>query len=474
MAVAPEVDAVLRSSQNLVSALAQLGTAEDPLASFEAAWDVEEDDEPPPPPPPPPPASEHETREAKEMAAERAALEAEMARRRRAEGQRCSTRLYQDAGERRELRMLQKVAREEGEAADCAFWPSINPLSERLLHDALGYVRRPLHERVGDLEREAAMRRVELAFKLREERSKVETFTPAVKGGKTRGRASERLAADAWRRAMAEKDRAAAAKAAAEAKRRSDAEFKASRPQPTCFEERQRRQRMLRQEKERKREAAEDAEREKLFKPTTTRRAAGVNSRGVEELSKDAQRAWAKREAQKQAELDDIPFAPTLVARQRRGRSPKPKPPPEPEKPTFKPKIVSTNASPRVFDDPKLVHDRREERRRRALRERELKELQECSFRPLLRQNRRRPSSPTAAMVAPVVVRGLARHLELRRRADQLQREQRDRERAAFHVDRASEWRNGQNYTTPVPFELSGVVQPSPAHRPLPTDLGEA
>ena len=59
------------------------------------------------------------------------------------------------------------------------------------------------------------------------------------------------------------------------------------------------------------------------------------------------------------------------------------------------------------------------------------------------------------ALAQPVVVRGLARHLELRDLARKRTEEQRTREHEAFHVPKAEGWRRGQKFTTPQPFELT-------------------
>ena len=86
--------------------------------------------------------------------------------------------------------------------------------------------------------------------------------------------------------------------------------------------------------------------------------------------------------------------------------------------------------------------------------------MAECSFRPRTNAHARREARPQArtgrpTAVKPVVVRGLARHLELRRRANALAEEKRTREHEAFHVDKADEWRNGLNHTVAEPFALS-------------------
>lgn len=463
------MDAAVRSSLTLVSALAELGEGEyNPRTSFEAAWDAVEETPTtiPPPPRSPPPPEEDDEEERRRIAAAQW--------RKQENGRRCSTRLYVDASDRREQRMLQKLAIEEDEVAECGFAPNINPHSRHLQ-------RRPMHERVADLEKQAALRRVELELKLERERSKTETFRPEIDDRSkrlfTRTKASTRLSEDAWRRAMAEKERAAAATAAAEAKRQLESTFRArsargggggEKGKGPSFEERERRRYLMRVQKDQERVAKEREENAKLFRPATHSRRG--RSRGVEELSRDYERLRVKRETKKRAEIMEIPFAPTLVAKRRnnvesdlmnqRGKEAREKAMRKIEEQrrkeyTFRPRVISTNATPRVFQspDPEKV----QEKRAKALREQELRELQECSFKPKVRTKKTHRSDPPA--VAPVVIRGLARHLELKARADKLNAEQRRREHRAFNVEKADDWRNGKNYTTPVPFQLTGNVK---------------
>jgi hypothetical protein len=56
---------------------------------------------------------------------------------------------------------------------------------------------------------------------------------------------------------------------------------------------------------------------------------------------------------------------------------------------------------------------------------------------------------------APVVVRGLGRHLELQESAHRLRKEQRERERKAFNVGAKVLRRREGLYTVPQPFALS-------------------
>ncbi|KAE9136033.1 hypothetical protein PF006_g14479 [Phytophthora fragariae] len=91
----------------------------------------------------------------------------------------------------------------------------------------------------------------------------------------------------------------------------------------------------------------------------------------------------------------------------------------------------------------------------------ELKELEECTFRPNIQKPRRRgtsakgsPSPPrdSDAEDKPVIVRGLGRFLELRELARQQQAEQKQREQKVFSPNTSYEPRS---YTVPKPFKLS-------------------
>ncbi|KAF1793396.1 hypothetical protein GQ600_7966 [Phytophthora cactorum] len=98
----------------------------------------------------------------------------------------------------------------------------------------------------------------------------------------------------------------------------------------------------------------------------------------------------------------------------------------------------------------------------------ELKELEECTFKPNLHKSTARgkasakgsPSPPrnTTAEEQPVIVRGLGRFLELRDRARQQQAEQKQREQKVFAPNTSYEPRS---YTVPKPFKLSETSKQS-------------
>lgn len=161
------------------------------------------------------------------------------------------------------------------------------------------------------------------------------------------------------------------------------------------------------------------------YKPST--KALAENARGKQQREKLEAEGRARRAA-------DCPFRPTLAAAPRR---------------------LARSAR----TDAERKRDR-DDKHRAALKQRELDELMECSFQPFTNNRQKREARPQSATgrptaVRPVVVRGLARHLENRQRAAALAEEKRTREHAAFHVAKAEEWRQGQNHTKVEPFALS-------------------
>lgn len=152
-------------------------------------------------------------------------------------------------------------------------------------------------------------------------------------------------------------------------------------------------------------------------------------ARTVEEHSEDAearQRREALRLQAKEREREECTFRPTLESN---------------------PDRVLRRAGPgadarrlRVREDPEGISDRvrrlQEDRARRVeerRREAEYKELEACPFQPGQGADKPRP---VAQPKGPVVVRGLGRHMEARRRADEQRRERQRREEEAFAVKR--------------------------------------
>ena len=114
------------------------------------------------------------------------------------------------------------------------------------------------------------------------------------------------------------------------------------------------------------------------------------------------------------------------------------------------------------------------------LRERELKELEECTFKPKtnrseisVNKEKKRAGYVKAhlrknASKKPVVVRGLGRYLELRNLANAKEREKKERETAAFSVSKrlvASKYPDGTTQIREFRLSKSRGEQSSSAAR---------
>ena len=94
----------------------------------------------------------------------------------------------------------------------------------------------------------------------------------------------------------------------------------------------------------------------------------------------------------------------------------------------------------------------RETKRRNEMMVRELEELQECTFQPNLYSH---PSPITLRATSPVVIRGLARHLELKTLATKLKDEAKQREFEAFHVVNVEKYRRPEDGSTRIEVRYS-------------------
>lgn len=86
----------------------------------------------------------------------------------------------------------------------------------------------------------------------------------------------------------------------------------------------------------------------------------------------------------------------------------------------------------------------KEENRREILAEREILELQDCTFRPKV------PKHKPSTYNGPVVVRGIARHLELQNLSEKKRKEKAQREKDAFRVKGADKFRRTGDGNTVV------------------------
>lgn len=94
----------------------------------------------------------------------------------------------------------------------------------------------------------------------------------------------------------------------------------------------------------------------------------------------------------------------------------------------------------------------KENRRQQELILREVEELQDCTFHPDLHQNQSFAiiTSQNGESESPVVIKGFARHMELKELSQKLKKEQLDREHAAFHVTKVDEYRRPEDGSTIV------------------------
>jgi hypothetical protein len=98
----------------------------------------------------------------------------------------------------------------------------------------------------------------------------------------------------------------------------------------------------------------------------------------------------------------------------------------------------------RMSRDIKLYLKEKEEKRRQAFIAKEIEELNECTFKPAI------PESHPVLFQQPVVVRGIARHLELKAMSDRLKRAKLEREENAFKVRNAEKFQRTGAGTTVV------------------------
>ena len=112
----------------------------------------------------------------------------------------------------------------------------------------------------------------------------------------------------------------------------------------------------------------------------------------------------------------------------------------------------------------------KEEKRRSALIEKEILELKECTFHPRLPPappsyiSHNHHGTPVVTPAAPVIVRGLGRHLELQMMSQQKKKDEADRQRQAFSVNikNMEKLKNSEDGTTIVkPFQLATAALPS-------------
>eukprot|EP00658_Telonema_sp_P-2_P023271 TRINITY_DN19316_c0_g1_i3.p1 TRINITY_DN19316_c0_g1~~TRINITY_DN19316_c0_g1_i3.p1 ORF type:complete len:316 (+),score=69.05 TRINITY_DN19316_c0_g1_i3:274-1221(+) len=112
--------------------------------------------------------------------------------------------------------------------------------------------------------------------------------------------------------------------------------------------------------------------------------------------------------------------------------------------------LADPSAITRKIEQQRLEREHKIEESRRH---REFEELRECTFQPNIAKNRR-PKESTA----PIIVRGLGRHLELKEMARKQEEEAAEREAQVFKLQPTASL---SGYTVPQPFKLSGT-EPDP------------
>ena len=111
-----------------------------------------------------------------------------------------------------------------------------------------------------------------------------------------------------------------------------------------------------------------------------------------------------------------------------------------------KPEIMSKNIKQYLND--------KEERRRQEIVAREIEELRDCTFAPEVQ-----PYKPHEA-ADPVIVRGLGRHLELKKLLEKKKSDIKEREDEVFRVQRIDKYRRPEDGSTIVkPFAFSASTK---------------
>lgn len=99
----------------------------------------------------------------------------------------------------------------------------------------------------------------------------------------------------------------------------------------------------------------------------------------------------------------------------------------------------------KMIEDFKMNALQKEEARRNDLILREMKELEECTFQPSIYSY---PPSTDQSNKRPIVVKGLARHMELRRLANKMKGDAAQREFEVFHVANVDKYRRPEDGLT--------------------------
>lgn len=112
---------------------------------------------------------------------------------------------------------------------------------------------------------------------------------------------------------------------------------------------------------------------------------------------------------------------------------------------------VNMREPEKMARDIRLHLAEKEELRREILAEREISEIKDCTFRPNI------PKYSRSSHNAPVVVRGIARHLELQSLSERKRSERAEREEAVFRVKNVKSFKKSGDGSTVV--EVSMLVR---------------
>lgn len=119
------------------------------------------------------------------------------------------------------------------------------------------------------------------------------------------------------------------------------------------------------------------------------------------------------------------------------------------------PMRINMREPEKMAQDIRLRLAEKEEKRREALAEREMLELKECTFRPKVQKHK--PSIYSS----PVVVRGIARHLELQNLSEQKRKEKLQQAEAAFQVKNTRKFKKTGDGNTVIEVRGPGLYSNS-------------
>jgi hypothetical protein len=118
---------------------------------------------------------------------------------------------------------------------------------------------------------------------------------------------------------------------------------------------------------------------------------------------------------------------------------------------------INLSQPERMFYEIQQSQLEKEQKRKDEIIAKEIKELQNCTFQPMLKQNSsflsqkqyyQRQSNEEEQK--PIIIKGFNRHLELKAMSEQLKREEQEREYNAFHVKNIDKFRRQEDGSTIV------------------------